>query len=338
MLVRKIKCPACAGIKINKITTGYIYCDYCGNLMGFDMTTMHEETAEVFSADNYKNELQLKFNAAVNRMAEAKKEKNREAFIQAMVEMHETEFELFPKRYGPKAKQPSYRQRYLNFFKEMYNEKISDDYFDENEKQLKPLVEASLKLTYKIENNLPVYEFDDQFKKWIDLNVDFIKNSITVTNNANYLNLYPEYFSSSTPEIMLKNSLSNMLSLYDNETIKKTIDYLGMKEEYIEIDPVPLSSFPCVLCAHPLQIPDGAKSIVCEDCGTKNQLQTKEIECLNCGASYKKSGEDVLCPSCGASAQTIGRKESKSVSEEKVVESVKEIKTKKKFFARLFGN
>ena len=123
MLVRSLKCDNCGSLKVNELLTGYIYCDYCSSLMGFDMKNIHDEVEEVFSSDE-QNEIQNKFSDAAKRMGEALNNNNSNDFIKIQIELKQLEFLLYPKRFSPKVKQASYRKRYLEYFEAYWVEKV----------------------------------------------------------------------------------------------------------------------------------------------------------------------------------------------------------------------
>ncbi|MFH2096037.1 MAG: hypothetical protein ABIJ16_10060, partial [Bacteroidota bacterium] len=124
MLARKLKCTVCGGNKINEISTAYIYCDYCSNFMGYDMSVMTGNASEIFSTENYKGEKQQAYLAAGIEMGKALKEKNAEAFIKANTRQQEIMFDLFPFLYSPKAKQPAYRKKYIDYLRLYWDEQI----------------------------------------------------------------------------------------------------------------------------------------------------------------------------------------------------------------------
>lgn len=41
VIVRKVRCPSCSAPKITKARTAYVYCDYCGQLMDWDVTLVN---------------------------------------------------------------------------------------------------------------------------------------------------------------------------------------------------------------------------------------------------------------------------------------------------------
>ena len=151
MFVRKLKCYACSGNKVNDITGMFIYCDYCGNWMGLDMVKATEETADTFSLQNYENPLQQEYMQVAMKQGEASQSKNREEYIAAQLRMHELEFKLFPKRFGPKGQQKTYVDKYMIYYKELYNEIVDEKYFDRFSQNTE-VTELASKLKYTVEN------------------------------------------------------------------------------------------------------------------------------------------------------------------------------------------
>ncbi|MBN2683569.1 MAG: hypothetical protein JXR58_13825 [Bacteroidales bacterium] len=332
MLVRKLKCPNCSAVKVNEIKTGFIYCDFCGTYMGLDMNNFRNEAMDVALSDD-NQEKKTEYNNNLLQLADALKNKDIENYKKAAVKMHELDFELYPNRYGPKGKQPAYRQKYMTYYQHMYEETVNDEFFQKREHLMEKITALGAKLKSSIVNNMVHYEFNDDFKDYLNANIDYFKELLSSEKlrNANYMQYYPEYFSDATPDMMMRNTVNGMISTYDEETQKKVIEYLGYKDEYMDVAEVSLKETTCILCAASIRFPEGATSLVCEQCGTKNILETKELECLNCGASYKPEGEEVKCPFCGARTQA-----SKPADYSKVTAKIQE-KYYKPLWKRILG-
>lgn len=333
MLVRKLKCPSCSAVKVNEIITGYIYCDYCGAYMGVDMGNMQKEAMEVFLNNNSNIELKSDYNKILAIIAESMKTRDIEKYKEAVVRMHEIEFDLFPNRYGPKGKQPAYRQKYLTYYKHMYEETVNEEFFNNIDDFSQKITELSKRLNTTIIENQNHYEFDDNFIAYLEANAEYFKSysDYEKLNNTSYMQYYPEFFSPASADLMFRNSMNGFFSILDNETVKKCLVHLGLEDEYMDVVSVTLLETNCVLCSASIKVPEGASSVVCEQCGTKNLLNTRELECLNCGASYKPEGDVVKCPFCGARTQTSERP--------KMEEYIKNINQqyKKPLWKRIFG-
>lgn len=297
MLLRNLKCDHCGSLKINELSTGYIYCDYCSALMGFDMKNIHEEVKEVFSSDE-QNEIQNKFNEAAQRMAQALNDHNSDDFIKIQLELKQLEFLLFPKRFSPKVKQSSYRKRYLNYFEAYWVEKIEEDYFNKAKRFQAEINPLAKNLTTKIVDNKVITEYNKDFEAYLKVLDKYIRTSIKETLNMKSIELYPEPYAPSF-DILYKQSIDSTLQMFDNETVTKTIEFLGLQSDYIKVEDVQIDEKNCFVCNSTLNAPANSKSMVCEKCGNINDFISEKIQCLGCGASILYKETDT-CEYCGA--------------------------------------
>lgn len=334
MLARKLKCTVCGGNKINEISTAYIYCDYCSNFMGYDMSVMTGNASEIFSTENYKGEKQQAYLAAGIEMGKALKEKNAEAFIKANTRQQEIMFDLFPFLYSPKAKQPAYRKKYIDYLRLYWEEQIQNNYFEENEKTGAKFNELSKNLKYTLVNNKIRYEWNDEFEAYVGELSNFIRSSVDKTMRMKCLEHYPDPVNDATPDLLYKQGINSMIQNFDAETATKIIGFLGLKEEYLEVEDINISKISCCACNSELNVPDHAESMLCESCGSINKIKNREIQCLNCGAPFSPA-ETKACPFCGAKLHVIGNDHDKN--NKAGHEQTKKEAPKKGFFGKLFG-
>lgn len=298
MLVKNLKCPQCGGIKINELTTGYIYCDYCSALMGYDMKMMQDEAKDVFSFSNIYKSKQRAYTSVVQKMANALKDENSDLFVEAQVELRDIEFDLFPKRFSPKAKQKAYRDKFLIYTKAFWTESIENGYFSKSKLFQEKINPLAVNLSSRIENGKAVYEYNENFEEYINVLNEFIKDSINESMHMKCLKLYPE---PNTPDfdMFYKQGIDASLQMFDTKTAKKAINFLGIESEYITIDDIQLRENRCMVCNSKLLAPAGSKSMVCETCGNINIFEEKKIQCLSCAAPIFFENNN-SCEYCGA--------------------------------------
>ncbi len=304
MLVRKLKCPACGANKVNKISTSYIYCDYCGTLMGYDMEMLQDESKEIFSVQNLAKPLQRKYISLTQELNKAIQSQNRESFIDIQMQIYETEFELYKKRFSPKIKQPAYRQKYLTYYRKFWNEKIDNGYFDKAQKAQEDFKHYASKITTQMHGSKIITVFDDNFVEYLNAIKDYVKKSVEETKNMDCMAYYPEGGTGISTDVLYKQSISSMIQQFDEATIKKSLKHLDLENEYIEIDEIELTSTNCIVCNSVIKIPEGAESVVCETCGSFNELTNNKIRCFNCGGSFQPKEND-SCPYCKAKIMKI---------------------------------
>jgi len=330
MVVKNLKCPQCGGIKINKLTTSFIYCDYCSTLMGYDMKMMQDEAKEVFSVTNFSKPKQKEYIALTQSMAKALNDENVNDFVNSQVRIREAEFDLFPKRFSPKTKQKAYREKYLLYEKAYWTEQLQNNYFKKSKEFRDKINPVAGKLSTQTVGSKVVYEFNDVFKEYLNILDEYIKDSIKETLKMKCMELYPEN-SSPTFDVFYKQGIDSSLQMFDSDTIEKAIKHLGLESEYITIEDINFSEYECIVCKTKLNVPSDSKSMVCETCGNVNNFEEKTIQCLSCGAPVSFSNNNT-CEYCGAVHMSFENKP-------KTQEKLKKTKTKKGgFFNKLFGS
>jgi DNA-directed RNA polymerase subunit RPC12/RpoP len=304
MLVRKLKCPACGANKVNDISTSYIYCDYCGTLMGYDIEMLQDESKEIFSVHNLAKPLQQKYIRLTQELNQAIQSKNRESYIDIQMQIYETEFELYKKRFSPKIKQPAYRQKYLTYYHKFWNEKIDNGYFEKAQKAQEDFKQYASKIITHTQGSKVITVFDDNFVEYLNVVKEYVKKSIEETINMDCMKYYPEGGTGVSTDILYKQSISAMIQQFNEATMKKSLTHLELENEYIEIEDIELTSTNCMVCNSVIKIPEAAESVVCETCGSFNELTNNKIKCFNCGGSFHPKENDA-CPYCKAKIMKI---------------------------------
>jgi len=333
MLVRSLKCTVCGSHKVTEPQHMYIYCDYCGNWMGFDMKAAAKENFAVFTRENMNSPEVQQYNALSMEVVKQGKEGNIPGFIDAQMRFHEMEFKMFPMRHGPKGKQASFQKKYLNYYRAYYEEIVNAEYLDKKYINPEQIVDSE-KLTYSVENGKVIYEFDDNFKKMIDDYVAYIKQSIAEQSNLKCNELHPEFSAAKSSELMVTMSIQSFIQVYDEDIAEKIVEYLGMEDKFIEIDDVNLSDYPCRVCSKVLKVPEGATTVFCEDCGSLNELENAMIKCHNCGAAFDPQNKEA-CPYC--TSVFMQHHSINDVIAESYKKATQTNTSKKSFWKRLFG-
>jgi hypothetical protein len=336
MLVRNIKCELCGGNKVTTNKSTYIYCDYCGMWMGLDFGQNITESASVFSGSNSSRPEVKEFIDLVQKIGPIMQSRNIEEFVTTQCRVHELEFEIFPERFGPKGKQKSFQKKYLEFYRAFYTESIDDDWFDEIAARNQAFSASDLKFT--IINGKVVYEFNEDFKKLIDLNYELINKGFAKTRNLKSLALHPEDITRTNPEVTRQISIMAFLQAFSAENTKQIIEYLDIKHDYIEIPEVNFQNTNCSVCSGNIAIPEGSEKVVCESCGCTIKTGTQNIQCYNCGSLFDFSTTQT-CNFCGTRVEMhkgISELVSEKHSETSNTVLDTQSKQKKGFFARLF--
>jgi DNA-directed RNA polymerase subunit RPC12/RpoP len=330
MLVRKQKCISCGANKLVPNKTMYVYCDYCGSFMDYDMKSTWKDAFNAFAPENMNNPITKEYLANVTKLNDVIASKDKNSFIELQCKIHELEFDIFPNRFGPKGKQPAYRKKYMDYYKKMYEETVNDSYF---EKAKSNQIDTS-KLKYNVVDGKVHYELNQDFFDYIDANVDYINKQFEGNSKLESLKYHPEGEFVMNSDFMYKLSLCMFMQVFNNNEAEAIAKHLKLEDEFIEIPDVSIDKKNCIACNSEILVPEGASSIVCETCGTQNNIKTQSLKCLNCGGDYNP-GENKACPFCGARIEIpdgLGE-----LLSSKYKEAAEQKPKKKGFFSALFG-
>lgn len=305
MLVKKITCPDCGGHKVNELTTAYIYCDYCGALMGYDIGMLKKESKEIFSPKNMQRPANQKFIQISQKLNGVIQQKDADSFLALQLEMHEVEFEIYNNRFSPKVKQPAYRKNYLDFYRLYWRERLDNGYFEKSAEIQQVFKDCSEKISTEYVDGTYRATFDQAFVEYLDQIRRFTMSSVDETMSMECIAYYPEGNTSASRDIFYKQALSAAILQYDDDTVKKSLEHLGLQDEFIEIDPPGMSEAGCVVCGAALTVPAEANQVVCERCGSFNALKTGKTRCFGCGADFSPAEGDA-CEYCGAKIMRVG--------------------------------
>lgn len=341
MLVRKIECSDCGAHKVNDITTAYIYCDYCGSLMGYDINMIKDESREIFSPANMQRPANQRFIRISQRLNAAIQARDAGAFLEAQLEMHEVEFELYKKRFSPKVKQPSYRQKFLDFYRLYWKERLDNGYFDKSAEMQRIFKECGGKITQEYSDGVYKATFDQAFVDFLEQIKAFTLASVDETMAMECIAHYPEENASGSREVFYRQAISAAIMQYDDDTVKKSLEHLGLQDELVEMEKPGMSEAGCVVCSAQLDVPAGARQVVCESCGSVNALETGKTRCFGCGADFDPAAADA-CEYCGAKIVRAGSArapapDATADGEPPKPEAPEEKPKKKGFFGKLFG-
>lgn len=302
MQVRKLKCASCGANKVVANKTSYIYCDYCGEFMGYDFQRMTNEVTAKFSIDTYQSEDYQKYLAIVTALGQAAQQKHLADFEKYVVALHLLEIDLFPERYSPKMKQQAYRNQYTVFYKKFWAERLQYRFFEEQEALQKELAVPMQGFESVFKEGKVSYVFNDAMKAYFDIVRRYARETARKIMDYEAMTYYPEQMKDGLEEMMFKQTLAGFTGILDASSFKDLLTYLGLQEDYIELPEISLSTTQCLGCGHPITYPEQVRKIICEQCGVENKPIQQMISCMNCGFDFIPAMHkmETGCPQCGS--------------------------------------
>ena len=303
MLARKLTCYSCGANKINEVATGYIYCDYCGEFIGYDFEKIQSESTSIFDYEYFQKYQQWppetqEYLSIIQNIGTAMKEKDGAKYVEYAHKLQELEIKLFPNRFSPKMKLEQYRKQFLNYYKHFLEDKVADNFFEEQIVLQQQMAEMQAGLTTEYVDYKPVWKYDEKLEKYFDEIKDFCRKSTEKTMNYPSIEYFPEPVNEAYSELLYKQTINAYTQNLDKEAFEKIVEYLGLKTQYIEVPEVKIEKKECSFCGAPMNIPEGSTKSVCEQCGNAVYIQSGEIDCVNCGAKFVPEYEKNKCPYC----------------------------------------
>jgi len=311
MLVRKLKCPSCGSSKVTEVKTGYIFCDYCAEFIGFDFVKIEDESKSVFNMDYYLEhsgwppETQEYLNV-IQKMGAVIAAKNEDEYIEIALKQMELQATLMPGTFSPKMKVEGFRKKFLAYYREFLKDRIADHFFEEQEQFNASLAPFMANITMELVEGKYLWKLDDKAMAYFDKIFSFSQSLSEKTINYPSASLYPEPISDTSKDLFLKQTMSAYCNTLTEEDFTKLAKHYGFDSEYIEIPEVNISELTCVCCSTKLNVPEGAKFVICETCGNKIDPVALMVSCQNCGSSFSPSnGNQSKCDYCGSRVQVM---------------------------------
>lgn len=298
VMVRKVRCPTCGAPKLTRTRTAYVYCDYCAQLMDWDVSMAHA-TRGAKPGPHYEALLR----ALAPELAAARAAGDaaglaalhRQITAQLMIDC--------PGIYSPRLGDPAYRAAMLE--RTVHAQVIRE--LDLACRAADAAVAAAVKALVWVQRGGPRAR-PDTFWAMYEAVVAadrVVKATVLADPSA-----VPDP-DDTPPEVSARMRDSIVVQAWtqylDDEVVPHLLERTGLRAEYDTIEQPALVACPCSHCGASREVPHGAVRAVCEDCGWNVQLGTPAF-CGHCGARIVfPMGQDVLaCAHCKAEARRMG--------------------------------
>lgn len=311
MLVRKLKCIACGSSKVTEVKTGYIFCDYCAEFIGFDFVSIEDESKALFNMDYYLEhsswpEATQEYLTVIQKMGEVIASKNEDEYIDISLKQMELQANLMPGTFSPKMKVEGFRKKFLSYYREFLKDRIADNVFEEQQMFNASLAPLMANITMELVDGKYLWKLDEHAWAYFDKVFAYSKMLSEKTIHYPSANLYPEPISDGSKDMILKQTMSAYCKTLTESDFKLLAKHFGFNDEYIDVPDANLSKMSCVCCGSSFEIPEGAKFVICEKCGNKIDPIAQLVSCQNCGSSFSPSnGNQSKCDYCGSRVQVI---------------------------------
>ncbi len=299
--VKKTTCHNCGGAKTLAPKTAYVYCDFCGSLTDYDFQKACENPQSMMPGPAY--EAMVRETNADAQLARETKDKDK--FYEIQSRLFDRWIELCPNAVSPRAKKdPEYRKALVEYMAKTAVINEFDPEYQAFAAQVKEKVIGIKwigmypKMTAEGATFWPMY----------DVVKAQLAHSFYILREAGVLDLHPDQAPESLQQRMTWSMFcQGWLPTLAPEDSEKMIADAGLKGEYSKLEPVETTLRHCGGCGGELHMVKGAKTMLCEDCGTRIDVGDPEVNCVNCAGmiSFPVGKNRLQCPFCKAEAQRM---------------------------------
>lgn len=299
--VKKTTCHNCGGAKTTAPKTAYVYCDFCGSLTDYDFQKACENPQSMMPGPAY--EALIHETNADAQLARQTKDKDK--FYEIQKRLFNRWVELCPNAVSPRAKNDmEYRNALVEYMAQTAVINEFDPEYQAYAAQVNEKVRGIKwtgmypKMTAESTTFWPMY----------DVVKAQLAHSYNILREAGILDMHPDQAPESLQQRMTWSMFcQGWLPTLAPEDSEKMIADAGLKGEYSKLEPVETTLRHCGCCGGELQMVKGAKTMLCEDCGTKIDVGDPEVNCKNCAGmiSFPVGKNRLQCPYCKAEAQRM---------------------------------
>ena len=337
MIVKNTSCPSCGGQKMTPSETFYVYCDYCGSLMDLDFTVFLKDLE---NKPKWNSKDEIRFSELTEELKEAENTENKEAYINIKREWITIQMRNEPKAYPPRIKDEKYKENYLEWLiatdvENAFNPKMKAlngeilervnlfrySTVSENEEIKKTLsVEEIMRISKEIEDgnmeNIHLLHssitqiYSGAKTKQIIESETFWAFFKTMMDSVEKINSHHSDLSIQCPDKNTSSGFNTRLTAIaivqgyipwlDKKDIDKLIKESGLSGKYHDMPEPKMSERHCGGCGSSVFIVNGAKSVLCQGCGSLIDVNQTEFPCTGCGThiSFPIGEKEVKCTLC----------------------------------------
>ncbi len=297
--VKRCACAVCGAPKKLPSVTAYVYCDYCGSLVDYDLRRACE--SDVPTDPQYANTV----NGAQPQLQAAQASGDQVAYLEIQKQIYNSYVTYVPSAVSHRAKNDV---RYRNKLVDYLAQSATVDAFDAGSVQLtNEMRQRAIGLRYTGAMLSPTVEPDSFWPM-----VDTLQKQITylgeLHKSAGVTELDPDQADQLGPKFAWSMFCQGWLGMLPADAADALLDQSGLKNSYISIDTAGGTERSCGGCGGHFTALPGATVMVCEDCGRQLDVGAAEIPCTNCGATitFPVGADSTACPYCKVTLDKVG--------------------------------
>ncbi len=295
--VKRCSCPNCGAPKKLASVTAYVYCDYCGFLIDFDMRRAGEHTATPdMSYASLVNGLQPQIRAA-------QAAGDRDGYLGLQHQLYDAYVASVPHAVSHRARGDlGYRQRLVDY---LAAAAVVSAFEPEAVALTEEMKQRAIGLRYT--SMMPMAIDPASFWPMCET----LSRQIEAVNRLNHEHGVNDLNPDNTAHLDTKLACSSFcqawLAYLPADSAGQLIEWAGLTNTYVTIDVEGGEPRSCGGCGGTLHKLPGATVVVCDGCGRQLDVGAAEIPCTSCGATMTlpPGATDATCPFCRALVRRV---------------------------------
>jgi hypothetical protein len=293
--IKRTNCRSCGAPKQLPPQTGWVYCDHCGTLTDWDFRTACTTPGSMLPGPAY----EIAVRALTPKIDAARAAKDPAAMRAAQIELFTAWAEACPAALPPRARQPEYRARYVQWLAEAA-------VWSELEGAWLAAKDAVAKQTAGIRftgDPRKPRVASEPFWTLTEAVEAQIARGTTIYREHGVVDLHPDGIPESLQQQLTWSVYAQgwvpMLAEADAERL---LARTGLAGDYDVLPDVETRLHKCACCNAELLTVRGATCVVCETCGTRVDVGHDDVECQQCGNAFAFPMDvpRAKCPACDA--------------------------------------
>jgi LSD1 subclass zinc finger protein len=294
--VKRGTCRSCGSPKVKPSQSAYVYCDFCGELMDWDFRAAMSDRRSKAPGPAYEGLL-----AQLRPQIEAARASGDKAAYEAVqLKLWAKYAELCPAALSPRIGDARYRDRYVRY---AAAQQTAIDLDPTCKAAFDGQQVATAGLVWDRSNPFQPKAEPASFHRLVDAVLAYQKAAAAHTEACGVLALHPDRPPAEIlPRIGASALVQGWMPYIAKADADRLLETCGLTGEYVAFTPIEEVHGKCDGCAAPLDVPKGAKRVLCHHCGAYSVLAGGHFPCHGCGApiDVPDSGAAFSCQACGA--------------------------------------
>ncbi len=290
--VKRCTCANCGAPKKLASVTAYVYCDYCGSLVDFDMRRAGESTTTPdLGYAMWVNDMQAQLRAAQGAG-------DRDGYLALQHRCYDAYVSSFPGSFSHRARGDlTYRQRLVDYLAAAA--------------AVTAFEPAAVAVTEEMKQRAVGLRYTSMMPMAVDPAsfwpmCETLSRQIEVVNRLNQdlgvNDLNPDQTAHLDTKLACSSFCQAWIAFLPQDSAHQLIEWAGLTNVYVPIVPEQGEPRRCGGCGGQLHKLSGATIVVCDGCGRRLDVGAAEIPCTSCGATMTlpPGATETNCPYCQA--------------------------------------